>query len=104
MKMRLGLNRIRARRHPRKGPPRTAAELRVGEEATLDRLDLPEDVARRLMELGFLPGHRILAAFRAPSGDPRVYRVDGSEVALRGETARHLLLRAAADGLAEPVA
>ncbi|MCE7959097.1 MAG: ferrous iron transport protein A [Acidobacteria bacterium ACB2] len=96
--MRLGLIRIRARRHPRLGPARTAAELREGEEATLDRLDLPEDVARRLMELGFLPGHRILAAFRAPGGDPRVYRVDGSEIALRRETARHLLLRHALAG------
>jgi Fe2+ transport system protein FeoA len=47
------------------------------------------------MELGFLPGSRIAASFRAPGGDPRVYRVDGTEVALRCETAAHLLLRAA---------
>lgn len=46
------------------------------------------------MELGFLPGSRIAASFRAPGGDPRVFRVDGTEVALRCETAAHLLLRA----------
>lgn len=72
---------------------RTLAELRRGEQAVLERLDLPEDTARRLMELGFLPGQMVAAAGSAPGGDPRVFRVDGSEVALRKETARHLQVR-----------
>lgn len=71
----------------------TLAELREGQEATLERLDLPDDMSRRLMELGFLPGHTISAARSAPSGDPRVFRVDGSEVALRQETASKLHIR-----------
>lgn len=71
----------------------TLAQLKEGESGVLDRLDLPEDVARRLMELGFLPGHTIVPARSAPGGNPRVYRVDGSEVALRRETAAHLFLR-----------
>jgi len=73
--------------------PKTLAQLRQGEPGTLDRLDLPEDIARRLMELGFLPGHVIVPARSAPGGEPRVYRVDGSEVALRRETASHLILK-----------
>ena len=79
-------------------PVRTLAQLKEGEPGTLDRLDVPEDVARRLMELGFLPGHIIVPARSAPGGEPRVYRVDGSEVALRRETAAHLILRAKEDG------
>ena len=67
--------------------------LQKGESGVLDRLDLPEDDARRLMELGFVPGHTVTRAHSAPSGDPGVFRVDGSEVALRRETARHLILR-----------
>ena len=67
--------------------------LEAGESGILDRLDLPEDVARRLMELGFLPGHIVVPARSAPGGEPRVYRVDGSEVALRRETASRLILR-----------
>ena len=91
--MRLGL-RIRGRKSPGKSLPVTSvADLSQGEEGTLDRIDLPEDVAHRLMELGFLPGSRIVGAHRAPGGGPRVYRVDGSEVALRRETASHLILR-----------
>jgi ferrous iron transport protein A len=72
---------------------RTLAQLREGESGVLDHLDLPEDIARRLMELGFLPGHTIVPARSAPGGNPRVYRVDGSEVALRRETASRLILR-----------
>jgi ferrous iron transport protein A len=68
-------------------------ELKHGESGILERLDLPEDDARRLMELGFLPGHAITPGHSAPGGDPRVFRVDGSEVALRRETARRLILR-----------
>jgi ferrous iron transport protein A len=72
---------------------RTLADLKMGEPGVLDRLDLPEDLARRLMELGFLPGHEVIPARRAPGGGPRVFRVDGSEVALRHDTAAKLFLR-----------
>ncbi len=71
----------------------TLAELRADESGVLDHLDLPEDIARRLMELGFLPGHVVTPARSAPGGEPRVYRVDGSEIALRRETASRLILR-----------
>jgi len=74
--------------------PATLAELREGENGILERIDLPSDVAQRLMELGFLPGAQITRALSAPGGDPRVFRVDGSEIALRRETASRLILRA----------
>lgn len=65
-------------------------DLRCGEHAILDRIDLPADDARRLMELGFLPGTQVTAGRSAPGGDPRVFQVDGSEIALRAETAARL--------------
>jgi ferrous iron transport protein A len=71
----------------------TLVDLRRGDAAILDRIDLPVDDARRLMELGFLPGARVTAGWSAPGGDPRVFQVDGSEIALRRETARGLKIR-----------
>ncbi len=73
--------------------PRHLGQLRSGEQGVLDRLDLPPDISRRLMELGFVPGNPVLATLSAPGGDPRIFRVDGAEIALRRETAERLLLR-----------
>jgi len=77
--------------HP--APAATLVDLGRGDAAILDRIDLPGEDARRLMELGFLPGARIIAGLSAPGGDPRVFQVDGSEIALRRETARKLKVR-----------
>lgn len=72
---------------------RCLADLDRNEQGVVDRIDLPEDLAQRLMELGFVPGHEVQASHAAPGGDPRVFRVDGTEIALRRETARHIFLR-----------
>lgn len=71
----------------------TLVDLRRGDAAVLDRIDLPGEDARRLMELGFLPGTTITKGLSAPGGDPQVFQVDGSEIALRRETARRLVIR-----------
>jgi Fe2+ transport system protein FeoA len=71
----------------------TLADLRKGQRCVLDRLDLSKELAQRLMELGFLPGNEVTLGRRAPGGGPRVYRVDGSEVALRRDTAQRLFIR-----------
>ena len=83
----------RARRHSPSAMLRKLADLREGEAGVIERIELPEDLATRLMELGFLPGSSVTAARSAPGGDPRVFRVDGSEVALRKDTASHLILK-----------
>jgi Fe2+ transport system protein FeoA len=76
--------------HKPEAPHASLVDLRKGDAAILDRIDLPTEDARRLMELGFVPGTRIIAGFSAPGGDPRVFQVDGSEIALRSDTARRL--------------
>ena len=77
----------------RSGRSRKLADLPEGEQAVLESLEVPEAVGRRLMELGFIPGTTVVAALSAPGGDPRVFRVDGSEIALRRDTAARLLLK-----------
>jgi len=76
-----------------KSSAKNLTELKPGEAGVLEKLDLPEDDAQRLMEMGFVPGHSVTRGLSAPGGDPRVFRVDGSEVALRRETASRLILR-----------
>ena len=90
-----GNGRAGRRRERRRGrrAPCSLAELPEGDSGILETLDLPEDIALRLMELGFIPGTVIVAGKSAPGGDPRVFRVDGSEIALRRETAQFLRLK-----------
>lgn len=42
---------------------------------------------RRFMDLGILPGTRIIAEMRSPSGDPTAYNIRGALIALRREQA-----------------
>jgi Fe2+ transport system protein FeoA len=66
------------------------SEIAVGESAVVASLELSPEVGDHLMHLGFLPETTIEVLRRAPAGDPTVYRVEGAEIALRRETARHI--------------
>lgn len=76
-------------------PPLSLVDLPIGRVGVVGALEMDQDSAQRLMELGFVPGARVLAVRRAPGGDPLVFRVDGSEIALRRETAARLRLSSA---------
>ncbi len=75
------------------------SDMKVGNSGVLERLELPEDISDHLAHLGFLPGASCEVLRRAPAGDPTVYRIDGIEVGLRNETARHILVEPAAAAL-----
>ena len=69
------------------------SDAKVGSAGVVERIDLPDEVSHYLAHLGFLPGCGVEILRRAPAGDPHVYRIDGVEVGLRNETARHIFLR-----------
>jgi Fe2+ transport system protein FeoA len=69
------------------------SEIAVGESAVVTSLELSPEVDDQLMHLGFLPEATVEVLRRAPAGDPTVYRVEGAEIALRRETARHIHVR-----------
>ena len=52
--------------HNAKRHAKDLSELRRGETGIIHQLDLPEDDARRLMEMGFIPGHSVTTAHAAP--------------------------------------
>lgn len=57
--------------------------LRLDEHAYINQVGGKADMARRLRELGFLPGTRITCELISPAGDPAAYRVRGALIALR---------------------
>jgi ferrous iron transport protein A len=69
------------------------SDAKVGNTGIVESIDLSEEVSNYLAHLGFLPGTQVEVLRRAPAGDPTVYRLDGVEVGLRNETARHIFLK-----------
>ncbi len=66
------------------------ADLQVGESAILAELKVAPPVAEHLMNLGFIPGLVVKVLRSGPGGDPRVYRVEGTEIAMRRDLSRHI--------------
>jgi ferrous iron transport protein A len=81
---------FRRRRRQRQQRASALADLHVGESAILSELELSPPVAEHLMNLGFVPGLEVKVLRSGPGGDPRVYRVDGTEVAMRRDLSRHI--------------
>ena len=54
---------------------------------------MPQSIAEHLMNLGFVPGLEVRVIRSGPGGNPRVYRVDGTEVALRRDLSRCIAVR-----------
>jgi ferrous iron transport protein A len=78
------------------------SEAKVGNTGIVESIDLADEVSHYLAHLGFLPGTSVEVLRRAPAGDPTVYRIDGVEVGLRNETARHIYLKLSADTDLQP--
>lgn len=70
------------------------AALRVGQQATVYRLDdsLQGFTRRRLLDLGLTPGTAIAAEMRSLFGDPAAYRVRGALIALRRDQAEKVVV------------
>ena len=67
------------------------SDLKPGEIAVIEEVALPESERQLLMRFGFHDGTEVRCSRRAPLGDPIVYSLDGSEIALRAETACQIL-------------
>lgn len=68
-------------------------ELRHGARAIVHEFQLAASVADHLMNLGFIPGVEVEVTRSGPGGDPRIYKVDGTEVALRREVSQKIVVR-----------
>ncbi len=68
-------------------------DLEIGEAGIIDHISLPLNDQQFLMRIGFVPGAHVRSIRHAPLGDPSVYAVDGTEIALRAETAHYIKIR-----------
>ena len=74
------------------------AHLPVGVEARVISVNGSSAVARRLMEMGVVPGAPVRVIKTAPLGDPLEIRVRGYHLALRRTEAQTITVTAIRDG------
>jgi len=79
-----------ARPRDETGAERALDQLAAGERGVISDIDCDPSVARRLMELGLVPGTEIEMIRRAPLGDPLEVSVRGAHLSLRRSEARHI--------------
>ena len=79
--------------------PRFAATplsaLAPGSSGVIVAVDTEAPVARRLLDLGFIPGSRVTVVRRAPLRDPVEYEVRGTRLCLRNSEASCIQVRSA---------
>jgi Fe2+ transport system protein FeoA len=90
LELKMIFNFIFGRKRHRDPATSALADLKVGEHAIVRELELDHPIAEHLMNLGFVPGLEVSVERSGPGGDPRVYRVEGTEVAMRRELSRHI--------------
>jgi len=77
------------------GGTRSLVELPAGAHATVVGLaeDAEPHIARRLVDLGLVPGTEITVVRRAPLRDPTLYRFADTSMCLRAAQARWVQVR-----------
>lgn len=70
----------------------TLADLPIGASGTVVEVRCLRPVARRLMEMGVLPGTPLVVIRRAPLGDPIVLRLRGYSLSIRRQEAAGVVL------------
>lgn len=62
-------------------------ELPAFAEGYISTIGVSGEMRRRLLDLGFSVGSRVVPLFKSPLGDPTAYYIMGSIVALRSDEA-----------------
>lgn len=69
----------------------TLADLKKGEHAVITDVSSTE-IPLKLLEMGCLPGNNVQLVQMAPFADPMYLNINGSHLAIRKETAVHVLI------------
>jgi len=69
----------------------TLADLKRGQKGVITDVS-SQHIPLKLLEMGCLPGNHIELVQLAPFSDPMYLNINGSHLAIRKETANHILI------------
>ncbi len=59
------------------------SQLPTGQGGRVERVAAGGSMRRRLLDIGLIPGTRVVCLARSPAGDPAAYLIRGAVIALR---------------------
>ena len=68
-------------------------DMKKGDREVIKGIAGSELLNLRLSEIGFVPGSQVTMMYSTPFGDPIIYQVRGSQIALRNEEAKCVLIK-----------
>jgi len=68
----------------------TLDKMKLGSEKIVKSINCDSNIKRRLLDLGLIPGTKIISLFKSPLGDPVAYDICGSVIAIRSEDASRI--------------
>ena len=68
----------------------TLNELSINETCYIKDILSVGDTRRRMLDMGLIPGTKLISAFKAPFGEPTAYLVRGTLIALRRNDAEKI--------------
>ena len=68
-------------------------KLSPNQQGIIKSVESNGDMRRRLQDLGFITGGKVVCLYKSPFGDPTAYRVKDSTIALRKEDASTVILK-----------
>lgn len=71
---------------------RTLSLLTPGEYGIVKGIAEESKLRRRLLDLGLVPGTKVLCVIKSPLGDPAAFFVRGALIALRCEDSQNIIL------------
>lgn len=68
-------------------------DIKVGETAVVERLNIHGTMRRRLLDIGLCDGTKVQCVGHSPMGDPGAYLIRGAVIAIRACDGRHVIVR-----------
>ncbi len=68
----------------------TLNELSTGESAIVSKIDVDDDMTRRLLDIGLVEGTKVKSLYRSYMKDPTAYSIRGAVIALRNSDAKKI--------------
>lgn len=68
------------------------SDMEIGQKAVVLEVNAPNNIKRRLLDIGLIKGTKVECVLKSPFGDPIAYLIRGTVIAIRKEDAKGIVV------------